>query len=119
MLTVFLITKPAIGSEVMRPEYSYKADHPEPNLIITSGDIIHKNIYDDQSGKVLLIMIIKFELKLWKCKITYINSDNGSTSQCTSILTGIFSLISTQLVTSCTGDNCLSITHLCDLQKRY
>ena len=85
LLTVFLITKPAIGSEVMRPEYSYKADHPEPNLIITSGDIIHKNIYDDQSGKVVLIMIIKFELNLWKCIVTNLDPILKSTSQCSSI----------------------------------
>ena len=86
LLTVFLITKPAIGSEVMRPEYSYQADHPEPNLIITSGDIIHKNIYDDQSGRVVLIMIIIFESNLWKCMVTNLDPILESTSQCSSIL---------------------------------
>ena len=64
MLTIFLITKPVIGSEVINPGHT-KPDHPEPNLIITSGDIIHKNIYDDQSGRVVLIMIIKFESNLY------------------------------------------------------
>ena len=85
LLTVFLITNPAIGSEVINPGHP-KPDHPEPNLIITSGDIIHKNIYDDQSGKVVLIMIIKFELNLWKCMITNLDPILESTSQCSSIL---------------------------------
>ena len=84
LLTVFLITKPAIGSEVINPDHT-KPDHPEPNLIITSGDIIHKNIFDDQSGKVVLIMIIKFKLNLWKCIVTNLDPILKSTSQCSSI----------------------------------
>ena len=85
MLTVFLITKPAIGSEVINPDHT-KPDHPEPNLIITSGDIIHKNIYDDQSGRVVLIMIIKFESNLWKCMVTNLDPILESTSHCSLIL---------------------------------
>ena len=85
LLRVFLITKPAIGSEVINPGHT-KPDHPEPNLIITSGDIIHKNIYDDQLGRVVLIMIIKFESNLWKCMVTNLDPILESTSQCSSIL---------------------------------
>ena len=85
LLTVLLINKPAIGSEVIRPGYT-KPDHPEPNLIIASGDIIHKNIYNHQSGKVVLIMIVKFELNLWKCMVTNLDPILESTSHCSLIL---------------------------------
>ena len=78
-LTVFLITKPTLSSEVII------TDHPEPNLIVALGDIIHKQIYNDQSGNETLILIIKFELKLWKCIITNVDPNIKSTSQCSSI----------------------------------
>jgi len=84
IVSIFLMTKQVIGYSYLNLE-----NHPNSNLIITSGDIIHQSSIGDTSGDLTLIMIIKYELKLWKCKITYLNSDNGSTSQCMSILEGI------------------------------